>query len=178
MLLIVMKRGGVDLEPSRSYKSLTFLDLRRLAEIARLDREDLFACHTRYAVLRERIIAVALCQGAALHFIDGENGIKDFDVWTFYAAHPVVTYPPRRTGVSDFGDAKFGTSPDRPDFVGRRVDLLGRSLNVRVGDDPFQAIRDYLHTRKTATAVALAQKAVVLIEPGDSLGTVIWPLNA
>jgi hypothetical protein len=25
-----------------------------------------------------------LCQGAALHYLDGRTGVKDFDVWSFY----------------------------------------------------------------------------------------------
>ena len=43
-----------------------------------------------------QIIAVALCQGAALHYVNGSNGIKDLDVWTFYAERPaLIQYPPR-----------------------------------------------------------------------------------
>lgn len=48
---------------------------------------DLFARHPhgagRYA---GRLLCRALCQGAALHYLDGKNGVKDFDVWSFYAA--------------------------------------------------------------------------------------------
>ena len=28
-------------------------------------------------------ICVALCQGAAMHYFDKTNGIKDFDIWFF-----------------------------------------------------------------------------------------------
>jgi hypothetical protein len=52
----------------RSYEPIDHEDLGRLAEIARLDRENLFARKPRYRVLGERLICVALCQGAALHF--------------------------------------------------------------------------------------------------------------
>jgi hypothetical protein len=27
---------------------------------------------------------VPLCQGGALHYVNGSNGVKDFDVWSFY----------------------------------------------------------------------------------------------
>jgi len=74
----------------------------------------------------------------------------------------------------DFGDAKFGTSPDRPEFVGRRVDLLGRSLNVAPGTEPVEALRRFLGERKSASATKLAEKAVVLIEPIHLLGTIVW----
>ena len=70
-------------------------DLHRLGEIARQDREEFFHRCPRYRPLQGDIIAVALCQGAALHYVNGSNGIKDLDVWTFYAkrpaAHPIST---------------------------------------------------------------------------------------
>ena len=56
-----------------------------------------------HAGLRARVLAVALCQGAALHYVDGKNGVKDFDVWTFFAndgASPA--YPVRRRGEGSF----------------------------------------------------------------------------
>lgn len=118
---------------------------------------------------------MTLCQGAALHYIDNENGIKDFDVWSFYRAAPERPYPYRRRGVMDFGDPKFGQTDDSLSFKGRRVDLLGRSLEVSDGCDPVAALRDYLAGGRTQSARLLAQKAVVLIEPGNELGTVIWP---
>ena len=159
----------------RSYEPIDREDLGRLAEIARLDRENLFARKPRYRVLGERLICVALCQGAALHFIDGENGVKDFDVWTFYAAHPDhPDYPWRRRKAVDFGDAKFGRSPDKPDFIGRHVDLLGRSLRVAEDADPASALHQYLSEGRTETARRLAEKAVVLLEPSDRLGAVVW----
>ena len=162
--------------PSRSYERITRGDLTRFALIARLDREDLFARKPRYRPLGERLICVALCQDAALHFIDGKNGVKDFDVWTFYDAHPNdPDFPWRRRKARDFGDPKFGRSPDKPDFVGRHVDLLGRSLEVEGEADPAVALRKYLSEGRTKTARRLSEKAVVLLEPADQLGTVVWP---
>jgi hypothetical protein len=34
-------------------------------------------------------------QGAALHYVNGQNGIKDFDVWSFYAQYDDWPFPPR-----------------------------------------------------------------------------------
>ena len=121
-----------------------------------------------------RIICVVLCQGAALHYIDGKNGIKDFDVWTFYAEHPEVSFPYRRIGHRDFGSSKFGFLPNdiRP-FKGRRVDLIGRSLPVKINADPVKTIRQYLEMPRTKSARMLAQKAVVMIHPKQLLGTVV-----
>lgn len=166
------------IDPSRSYEPFAPTDLHRLAEIARLDREMFFSRHPRYSPLRDRILAVALCQGAALHFVDHRNGIKDIDVWTFYGACPGVEYPPRRPVASyDLGDPKFGRTPDSPRFVGRRVDCLGRSLDVECNTDPVSAIRAYLSYARTRSAQELAKKAVVLVEPRGLSGVVVWPLH-
>ncbi|MDQ4128106.1 MAG: hypothetical protein M3151_09205 [Actinomycetota bacterium] len=159
----------------RNYERITREDLGHLAEIARLDRKDLFARKPRYRVLEEGLVCVALCQGAALHFVDGENGVKDFDLWTFYAArpgHPI--FPWRRRVSREFGDARFGRPPEKPAFVGRRVDLLGRSIEVGAQTDPTVILRGYLSEGRTGSARALAQKAAVLLEPSERLGTVVW----
>ena len=62
----------------RSYEKITVSDLRRLGEIARNDLDDLFRRNQRLRnVCADRLLAVALCQGAALHALDGKNGIGD-----------------------------------------------------------------------------------------------------
>ncbi len=160
----------------RSYERITLEDLTRLAGIARLDREDLFARKPRYRVLESQLICVALCQGAALHFVDGGNGVKDLDVWTFYAARPDhPAFPWRRRRARVFGDPALGRPPDRPDFAGRYVDLLGRSIEAFGETDPAAILRGYLSEGRTASARALSKKAAVLLEPSDLLGTVVWP---
>lgn len=169
---------GTMAKGDRSLSPITLDDLARLRHIAREDRESFFARLPRYRALEDRVLAVALCQGAAAHFLDGKNGVKDFDVWTFYAAHPDVTYPARRRVARDFGDPKFGQTPDRMRFVGRRVDLLGRSLKALPGSDPVEALHAYLTERRTKSARHLASKAVVLIEPTALVGQVVWPNSA
>ena len=63
---------------SRSYQPITPEDLDRLSRIAAADRADLFERKQGTARLyADRLFAVALCQGGALHFIDGKNGVKD-----------------------------------------------------------------------------------------------------
>ena len=34
-----------------------------------------------------------LCQGAALHYVNGRNGVKDFDVWSIYAHYGRLAVP-------------------------------------------------------------------------------------
>jgi hypothetical protein len=82
--------------------------------------------------------AATVSTAPALHYLDGRNGVKDFDVWSFYAA---------------------------------RV------------DDPFSCrwrgtaavLRDYLSTARTASAKALAGKAVIMLTPEHRASELILP---
>ena len=160
----------------RSYLALDPSDLRRLGELAAADRANLFARRRGTGEIYEgRLFAVALCQGSALHYINGKNGIKDFDVWSFYTESAVRRFPARRIGKADFGDPKFGVTPDSPHLTGRRVDLIGRSIRDADPNAPVASLRRYLREQRTETARLLALKAVVLIEPDALLGTIVWP---
>lgn len=165
---------------TRSARSLARIDrndLLRLAKIAADVEAGLFARNPqgagRYA---DRLICRALCQGAALHYLDGRNGVKDFDVWSFYAERDDGPFPYRWRGTADYGPSKFGRYPDDPpSFTGRRVDLLGRSLDMRRDAEPTAALRGYLSAARTRSAKELAAKAVVLISPESVAGQVAWP---
>ncbi|MBI4574358.1 MAG: hypothetical protein HY713_13865 [candidate division NC10 bacterium] len=161
---------------SRSYRQITRADLSRLASIAASDRRALFARNPRLAKLYgQRVICVLLCQGAALHYVDGTSGVNDFDVWTFYRARPAHSFPPRRNMPHDFGALRFGKSPDRPHFVGRRVDCIGRSIPCRRGRDPFTAVRLWLTSSANPSPRHLAKKAAIVLEPARHRGKVVWP---
>lgn len=107
-----------------------------------------------------------------MHYVDGITGINDFDVWTFYKTNPQKPWCYRRNKHYDFGDPKFGQSVDRPDLIGRRVDCLGRDIEVLDSEVAITALRRYLNEGKTKSARLLAQKAVVLLEP--NIGTIAW----
>jgi hypothetical protein len=70
-----------------SLERITSADLRRLATLALDYFDDLFK-RRPYASgrFRGRLLMLALCQGAALHYVDGLHGVKDFDVWGFFRA--------------------------------------------------------------------------------------------
>jgi hypothetical protein len=166
-------------DADRSSARIELADLRRLAVLAADAESELFRRHPhasgRYA---GRLLGRALCQGAALHYVHGNTGVKDFDVWSFYAQDGDWPFPARWRGTRDFGPSKFGRYPnDPPRYSGRRVDLLGRSLPVPLGADPAQALRHYLAARRTDSAKALAAKAVVLIYPPGRAGEVVWPYD-
>ncbi len=160
---------------ARSFVPIALEDLRRLGDIAAADRADLFARKAETATLyATRLFAVALCQGGALHYVDRRTGVKDLDVWSFYTEDRRRRFPARRRAIADFGDPKFGAAPDMPEFVGRRVDLIGRSIPDADASDPVGSLRRYFADGKTVSARMLAKKAVVLIEPAHLLGTVVW----
>jgi len=161
----------------RSLARIEVTDLLRLARRAAQAEAELFA--RRPQVARRyggRLLCRALCQGAALYYLSGEKGIKDFDVWSFYAEHDDGPFPYRWHLQRDFGPSKFGRYPhDAPSYAGRRVDFLGRSLPAGLRTDRAAALRKYLSTGRTATAKALAAKAVILIDPEHRVGEIVWP---
>jgi hypothetical protein len=161
---------------SRSMERITIPDLKRLGVLARADRDDLFRRKPDTGSLySHRLFAVALCQGGALHYVDGKNGIKDFDVWSFYTQAAGRQFPPRRVAKVDFGDDKFGVTPAFPNFRGRLVDLIGRSIPAANPADPVGSLQRYLRAGTTKTARLLAQKAMILIEPANLIGRLVWP---
>ncbi|SFM14385.1 hypothetical protein [Variovorax sp. OV329] len=164
----------------RSFKSIAPEDLARLLKIARDDIADYFR---RYPAkwgnfYRDRLLGIALCQGAADHYCGKRNGIQDFDVYAFFAEHPEQTWYAKRKVVRDFGDAKFGQSQSRPAFVGRRVDLLSRGLPAQPGDDFEHVLCSWLSSGATDSAKLLAQKSAVILAPEERLGFIIWPRPA
>jgi len=110
-----------------------------------------------------------------LHYLDGKNGVKDFDIWTFYIEHPKAPYPYRRHGCADFGKSKFGRHPAETGYIGRRVDFLGRSILCSLHADPITTVQDYLSAARSQSAKLLAEKAVIGLEPEQLFGQVIWP---
>lgn len=130
----------------RLFERITKADLRRLAMLAIDYFDDLFDRRPHASGLfRRRLIMLALCQGAALHYIDGSHGVKDFDVWGFFRELPDLAFPYRGVrGRPDFGLSRFGREPKQDRYEGRRVDILGRSINVERGENAVAAVRRYL----------------------------------
>lgn len=177
----------------RSFAPLTEVHLERLRIIAAEDRDRFHRARPEY---RNRHLATVLAQGGGLHFVNGTNGVKDLDVWSFYSLIPGTKWPAdRRNTHADFGPSSLGKQPlvatDAPDertrsrrekwskFEGRRVDLLMRGLAVPRDTDPAQAIRAWLTAgarKGNGSAWFLAQKAVVLIDPASRCGEIVWPL--
>jgi hypothetical protein len=163
------------MEPTeRSFEPIDSEDLARFASIALCDRDDFFSRHARL----QHFLCSALCQGAAKHYMDRVGGVKDVDVWSFFVkTEGVPDFPARRRVERDLGPSKFGVHPDDAErgFSGRRVDLLGCSIDVALGEGPVEAVRRYLRECNTGSAWHLQKKAVVLLEPKELAGTLVWP---
>lgn len=142
------------------------------------------------------MIAVVLAQGAALHYLDRLNGAKDLDVWSFFALPSDQSRFPEDQrkkhvdfGPSDLGRQRYNLKSAKSarqsalmtrwsnEHVGRRVDLMMRGVSCDLKDDPAEAMRTWLSSglRKPGSSPwHLRQKAVILIDPPERRGEVVW----
>lgn len=196
--------------PRRTFELLTKQHLDRLANLAALDHEA-FTRPAGRPEYRQRRVLTVLAQGAACHYLDcvfghdlgSRTGVKDLDVWTFYAAIPGTAFPGgRRETHADFGPSSLGrqsydlaearTARERAlwrrwsAYQGRRVDFLMRALTVQPEAsyaEILQAVRDWLlrgaaaSCPKKPSAWHLAQKAMVTLTPALQRGQIIWPAD-
>lgn len=158
----------------RSLATITEDDLKRLLYLAQEDLASFFQRNPKYNSYSGNECLVALGQGAALHYIDKKNGVKDFDVWFFYPRLNDTVLPFRRMGKVDFGESKFGRHPDFKGLMGRKIDVLMRS-DVHFNDgDPRECLFGYLTDGTTTTAQMLSQKAMIGLYPEQYFGQILW----
>jgi len=159
-------------------------DLERLLEIEHVWRNSLERRFEHWREYAPRLLCVAIAQGGALHLIDGKNGIKDFDIYRFFAKHPGRPDPDpaiyRGSTAEDFGDPRrFGRNTDPrasakvKRMTGRNVDIFSVALPVEPGSDPEPAIRALLAAPRTKRQRCLAEKAVVILDPKPY--RIVWP---
>jgi hypothetical protein len=151
-------------ESERSYERLTEADLRRLRQVT-LDKIAMVVQSAPVAGLyRDRLIVLALCQGSAQHQIDGSHGIKDLDVWAFFRAGPQKPFPWRSLWHADFGLSHLGHNPDDVGYLGRRIDIIGRSIPVDANETPLEAVRKWLGGY-SKSARLIAERPVIGLYP-------------
>ncbi len=182
----------------RSERSLAPIErehLDRLAALADIQHAQFVREGARAHSWENRRVAVVLAQGGALHYLDGVTGVKDFDIWTFYAAIPGM---PLRCGRyethADFGPSVHGRQQYPTDFKhpqkatwlsyqGRRVDFMVRDLPVAVGattDETTHALRVWLangandRSSRKSSSWHLSCKAMIWVAPAEP-GAPIWP---
>jgi hypothetical protein len=112
----------VPADTDRSRARIEPADLLRLAALAADAETGLFARNPhgsgRYT---GRLLGRALCQGAALHYVNGKNGVKD--IWSFYAQYDDAPFP---AGGAERGTSARRSSAGTP--VIRRVAPAGASI--------------------------------------------------
>jgi hypothetical protein len=130
--------------------------------------------------MARHLLAVTLAQGAALHYAvqngsavryldPARAGIKDIDIWCFFAAGE-WEFNPRWKQNDDYGPSRFGRSPEDPGYLGRRIDVFGRSIPVQRGEQVDDSIRRWLQRPGKGSPYYLRQKAVVGLYPAPILG--------
>lgn len=146
----------------RSFAKFQEEELLKLHGLALTDIADFKLRHTSYEC---QLAAICLAQGAGQHYVDGANGVKDFDVWSFF----YTPFPARRVANADFGVSRFGAID--LGYAGRRVDLMGRQITDM--GSPRASILHWLSKGgKWSSAWWLAQKSVVMLWP--DMGDIIW----
>jgi hypothetical protein len=157
----------------RSYDKITTEDLQRFRDVA-LRRLDIAFSHAPVAALyRNRLLLLAFCQGGARHYLDGKNGLKDIDVWAFFSAGPSKPFPYRVVWNADFGPSHHGRHPSDRGCLGRRVDLIGRSIPWREGEPEDQAVKAWLR-RGGKSASLIADDPVIGLAPSHYFEQMIW----
>jgi hypothetical protein len=145
--------------------------LKLLARLATEERDAFFVRNSgQVGIHKDRFLAAALCQGAALHYLGRGNGVKDFDIHLFYEQHPERRQMSRKV-YSILGNLP-GFGPRNVDFI-RTV--VPQDIAERYSRELVPTLRRFLEDRRTANARHLAEKAVVGLVPDAILGTVIWP---
>lgn len=187
---------GVPVTSTRSARAKIPLTKRHLAWLSRIAAADHADFYDRRPAYRSRLVAVVLAQGAALHYLDRRNGVKDLDVWSFFALPPGERRFPEDQrklhvdfGPSDLGRQRYDLTRAKSDrkraemerwsreHTGRRVDLMMRGLRCDVDNDPAEAVRAWLETgmrKPDSSPWHLRQKAVILIDPAARRDEVVW----
>jgi hypothetical protein len=143
-------------------------ELRALADLAHAEERDFFRRNNHLvSVYRNRLVATALCQGAALQYLGSGYGVNDFDVHYFYSQSPKK---PRLSRAVK----RVWTGVGRFEHVA--VDFIRTVVPSRIpGSDPLGIIRAFLRDGPTPNARHIAMKAVIGISPPKLFRVVIWP---
>ena len=108
-------------------------------------------------------MGICLCQGSAQHFVDEGKGrgLNDFDIWLFFEKHnDIPDFPHRQVYNEFFPNDKFGHSADCINRCGRRIDIIGRSINL--------SIEDWIKNNKNKSPQELRKAPVILLKKDKS----------
>ncbi|MEK7078304.1 MAG: hypothetical protein AAB911_01920 [Patescibacteria group bacterium] len=147
---------------------LTRDDLNGLKKIALQEHKNFFKRNRKSKKLSKaytsKLFCIALCQGAAIHYIDHKNGIKDFDVWLFYKKDDKVNFPDRSKKSIENGYRKI-----RIDFIKRSIPSHYFLKNKRPDAVLLKFFSDRDPKRKN-----ILKKAIIGLYPKSIFDTKIW----
>lgn len=164
----------------RSIKPITEQDLNELLKLALKEHEAFFKRKPEYeSFYKNNLLAIVLGQGAALHYVDGKNGVKDFDIYLFYKENPNKNMWVRRIKKIDSNLKKFGNP---------KVDFIRKTINTKyiVGneDNPQKIIERLLNESKKPFVKYLTiwakkeknrtRNAVIGLYPKQIFKDVLW----
>jgi hypothetical protein len=129
-------------------------------------------------------LAITLCQGAANHYAVCKGwarsyydinriGIKDFDIWFFFKKAENHHFNARWRQERDFEKSKFGRSPEDSNYMGRRVDFLGRSIDFK-NTSVKDSIVYWMRHGSGPSPYWLSKKAIIGLFPDEIFDTLIW----
>ncbi|QRE74392.1 hypothetical protein [Methylobacterium aquaticum] len=168
---------------TRSFRPIEDDDLRRLATIGLQAFDTLMRPGNKSQIYSGKLLLLCLCQGGALHHRqcregrpeEERRGIHDLDVWGFFERQPACRFPPRWRGEEDFGLSHFGRRPEDAHFTGRKVDVIGRCLEIEPGGDPVEAVVSWIRSASGSSPRHIRQRPVFVISAGPRFGEMIWP---
>lgn len=157
----------------RTYDKITESDLKEMKQcgLDELERFLILVGNGKYSIYKDRLIAICLCQGAALHFIDGKNGIKDIDIWMFFREDAEIKIPAIRNCMKSkyLNFQRIGE---------KKVDFLKKMIPSKHWDkSEIITIQHYLSNNNNSTPNFLKHKPVVVLYPDEYFGKTIWPKN-
>jgi hypothetical protein len=157
----------------RSMELIRPADLELIGERTLDKLESIYESAEVAALFRDKLRILVLSQGAANHFVDKVNGIKDFDVWGFFEKIDGKTFPYRTVWKTDIGISRFGKHPAAPEpFIGRKIDIIGRAI-IRKNHDAVSEMVAWLQGN-SKSASELQKKSVVGIWPKSLRAVVFW----
>ncbi len=157
-------------------KPVTSNELRSLAKLAVAEEKAFFVRNKDLAEpYRQRLILVALCQGAALQYLGCGYGVKDFDVHFFYAQNPNKPRLSRTVKTVKHEYECVASFPEVPiDFI--RTIVPGAQPHLEP-EAAIQTVREFLRSKPTSNASYLSQKAVIGLYPNEMFEEQIWPIG-
>lgn len=172
-----VKREEAEAKPQPIDSGTSYIDqpvtARELRDLARLAAVEAAAFFVRNPHLSEhyqqRLILVALCQGAALQYIGCGRGVKDFDIHFFYAQNPKKKILSRATKEVY---ACIGDFPVLPVHFMRAV--MPETQPCLEAEAAIQAVQEFLRNKPTTRAYHLSKKAVIGLYPAEMFGIEIW----